>query len=152
MQFTTRWQRKYIAVGGWRLGRKRVGRQSGKRDRRRGRKTGREERREISEEEEEEEGKKKKRGVVSPCVQAGAAHWRGRRGRKREAGLVTMATLHYSWDSGGRSTAVLAFGLSSGSVNKEVVCIIRAYWLPRETEEEEPVLFGRLWFVVGWSN
>lgn len=45
---------------------------------------------------------------------------------------------------GSRSTAVLAFGQSSDSINKEVVCIIRAYWLPRETEEEEPVLFGRL--------
>lgn len=55
-----------------------------------------------------------------------------------------MATLHYSGDSGDRSAAVLAFGLSSDSINKEVVCIIRAYWLPRETEEKEPMLFGRL--------
>lgn len=45
----------------------------GKRDRQRVRKTGKEEEggKELEVEEEEE---KKKRGVVSPCVQAGAAH------------------------------------------------------------------------------
>ena len=42
------------------------------------------------------------------------------------------------------STSVLAFVQSSDDINKEVVCIIRAYWLPKETEEEEHVLFGRL--------
>lgn len=62
-------------------------------------------------------GRGLKKGVVSPCVQAGAAHWKGRRrGRKRKAGLVTMATLHYSRDGGSRSTAVLAFRLNSGRV------------------------------------
>lgn len=42
------------------------------------------------------------------------------------------------------SEDVLAIEQSSHGINKEIVCIIRAYWLPRETEEEEPVLFGRL--------
>lgn len=44
----------------------------GKRDRQQVRKTGKEEEGGKELEEEEEEGKK--RGVVSPCVQAGAAH------------------------------------------------------------------------------
>lgn len=46
--------------------------------------------------------------------------------------------------SGNRSTAILALELRSDSINKEVMCIIRAYCVPKETEEEKPVLFGRL--------
>lgn len=62
-------------------------------------------------------------------------------GREEGRGRDQLPWQHYTTHE---TEAVLAFGLSSDSINKEVVCIIHAYWLPRETEEEEPVLFGRL--------
>lgn len=43
-----------------------------------------------------------------------------------------------------RFTAAQAFRESSDGINEEVVYIRCPYWLPGETEEEEPVPFGRL--------
>lgn len=145
MQFPTWWQCKYTTVGAQKNMKREQLRQET------------EERKERPLTIERPRGRGEKKGVWLVPVSKQVQHTEeeGKEGRKKERGsegLVTMATLHYSWDSSRRSAAVLAFGLSSDSINKEVVCIIRAYWLPRETEEKEPMLFGRLWFVVGWSN
>lgn len=84
-------------------------------------------------------GKEKKRVVASRC------RTQKREDRKEEGGGICYhgnSTLLMRQGRGFEN--VLAIGQNSDGINKEMVCIIRAYWLPRETEEEEPVLFGRL--------
>lgn len=84
------------------------------------------------------------RGVWLVLVSEQVQHTEGRRGKKEERSRICNHGNTIPLMSGNRSSAVLAFELRSNSINKEMVCIIRAYCVPKETEEEKPVLFGRL--------
>lgn len=108
-------------------------------------------------------GRGLKKGVVSPCVQAGAAHWKGRRrGRKEEEGRVsyhgntTLLERRWWWrrqrQQPVNSCISIPAKLRVALWRKVVLCLYVPNRVPKETEEEEPVLFGRLWFVVGCSN
>lgn len=64
-------------MGGWKSWEETDGeaeREERQTDRQRGRKTGREDVKQVADGERGRGGGEKKRGVVSPCVQAGAAH------------------------------------------------------------------------------